>query len=430
MDDVNRVPGASRWADDVRDNPLLFAGCLTLLAFGCYLRLQDLGFPGRLLMDEHHFVRNARNYLMGKADWNDHPPLGKLLIAAAMQLFGDRPAIWRLVPLIAGLGSVALAYPLGMLLFRQRTAAWVAVAVLAADGFLLTYSRSALLDGLLTFFMLATLLLAIRARNLGGMLAASAVAGLAASIKISGVVCLVPLVVYCVVNGKRHWLLTLFAMPAVFYAQWAIGLSLSGRGGTPADVWEQLVVQVDHHSGLTQMAHPMVSRWYAWLLGIKPFILGQQNIGDGLIRVRIGIGNPLLWGGSSVLMIWATWRQLWVGLGASLRELTAPTSEARGSFATEHGAAIATLTMMWWLPLMPWVLTLRDPYLYHYLPSYSFALLLLSGLLAWLYRHRPRGGLLLLAAVAAVSFYYAPVWGGLPITAEGLENRLFLPLWR
>ena len=54
--------------------------CSGLVAFGVLLRAQHLRFPNRLTFDEAHFVDNARNYLTGAADWNDHPPLGKLLL--------------------------------------------------------------------------------------------------------------------------------------------------------------------------------------------------------------------------------------------------------------------------------------------------------------------------------------------------------------
>src|SRR5581483_4403071 len=52
-----------------------------MLAGGVVLRLRNIGFPPRFTFDEHHFVPNARRYLVGEADDNDHPPLGKLLIA-------------------------------------------------------------------------------------------------------------------------------------------------------------------------------------------------------------------------------------------------------------------------------------------------------------------------------------------------------------
>ena len=60
------------------------AVCAVLMLLGVVLRVAFVEFPARIVYDESHFVENARNYLAHRADWNDHPPLGKLIIAASM----------------------------------------------------------------------------------------------------------------------------------------------------------------------------------------------------------------------------------------------------------------------------------------------------------------------------------------------------------
>jgi Dolichyl-phosphate-mannose-protein mannosyltransferase len=54
--------------------------CLGLLCLGVLWRLVELDYPRTFSFDEHHFVSNARNYIAHRADWNDHPPLGKLVL--------------------------------------------------------------------------------------------------------------------------------------------------------------------------------------------------------------------------------------------------------------------------------------------------------------------------------------------------------------
>src|SRR5690349_11306405 len=88
----------------------LFVATLACVAFGVYLRVQSFGFPGHLTFDEHHFVENARNYLARAKDWNDHPPLGKLLMASAMRVLGDTPIGWRITSLLFGFGTIALSF--------------------------------------------------------------------------------------------------------------------------------------------------------------------------------------------------------------------------------------------------------------------------------------------------------------------------------
>jgi dolichyl-phosphate-mannose--protein O-mannosyl transferase len=45
---------------------------LSLIAGGIAIRVYDLGYPRELVFDEHHCVKNARNYLAARSDSNDH----------------------------------------------------------------------------------------------------------------------------------------------------------------------------------------------------------------------------------------------------------------------------------------------------------------------------------------------------------------------
>jgi dolichyl-phosphate-mannose--protein O-mannosyl transferase len=106
-----------------------------MIVAGVGLRLWDIGAPPRFTFDEHHFIPNARHYLLGQPDVNDHPPLGKLFIAAGMLLFGDNPTGWRAASLILGLQTLVVAATLARALFGARRAAWFAAAFFAGDGF-------------------------------------------------------------------------------------------------------------------------------------------------------------------------------------------------------------------------------------------------------------------------------------------------------
>ncbi|HEX3597155.1 MAG TPA: phospholipid carrier-dependent glycosyltransferase, partial [Polyangiaceae bacterium] len=88
-----------------RDGPL-FLLCAALVALGTWLRAVDLGFPPSLTWDEHHFVLNARNYITHQHDWNDHPPLGKLLIVPWLLLLGDSSRSFRMNSFVFGLLAI------------------------------------------------------------------------------------------------------------------------------------------------------------------------------------------------------------------------------------------------------------------------------------------------------------------------------------
>lgn len=55
------------------DTVQLGVACALLVTLGVLLRILGYAEPPTFTFDEHHFVENARNYLHGKNDWNDHP---------------------------------------------------------------------------------------------------------------------------------------------------------------------------------------------------------------------------------------------------------------------------------------------------------------------------------------------------------------------
>jgi dolichyl-phosphate-mannose--protein O-mannosyl transferase len=80
--------------------------------------------------------------------------------------------------------------------------------------------------------------------------------------------------------------------------------------------------------------------------------------------------------------------------------------------------------------LAPWVLTHRDSYVYHFLPSYASLVVLLGGYVSWVYARRRRIALGYMAAVLMLAGFYAPVWSTMPMTAAAFNLRLFLGSWR
>jgi dolichyl-phosphate-mannose--protein O-mannosyl transferase len=93
--------------------------------------------------------------------------------------------------------------------------------------------------------------------------------------------------------------------------------------------------------------------------------------------------------------------------------------------------ALARCSGCWWhgphrLPFgFP---SLRDSFVYHYMPSYAFALILLAGFADRFYQRHRLPALISLLVVAEVLLFYAPLWGELAIAANALNARL-LGLW-
>jgi dolichyl-phosphate-mannose-protein mannosyltransferase len=413
---------ASRFSGDA--GLLLAAG--SMIAFGIALRLQNLGFPAHFTFDEHHFVENARPYLTAGIDRNDHPPLGKLLIALSMRWLGDTPTGWRFFPLCLGTANIALAAGIAQRLFRDWRAASMAAAFVAVDGFFISYSRTALLDGMLTCFFLASALVIATAHRWRDVVLASVLIGLALSIKFSGITLAGAVVIVTLVMGRapRLAVLALGAAVAVYFLQYSIGLAVTGRDFGPRAVWEATLALTKHHLALTDMTNPATSHWYTWFKPRRPLVLAWVPV-DGGARVMTSLGNPLLWWSVNLAVLWAI-----IGLAESgLRRLRKLPERASGFFA-EHRFAIFALVMFYLLPIVPWIVSRRDSYIYHYLPAYGFGLILVAGAVAQLYKRSLAAGLVTLILVAEVSVFYAPVWGKYPITHRAIAQRLFVETWR
>jgi dolichyl-phosphate-mannose--protein O-mannosyl transferase len=411
-----------------KDKWLLLVAVLMLL-LGLYLRAQDLAFPENFTFDEDHFVRNARNYIVGLPDWNDHPPLGKLVIMLGIRLFGDNAVGWRVGSLTAGIASLFCAYGLASSLFSSKRAGLLAAACLAADGFFIAYSRTALLDGPLACFILAAAWTIVAAKRPWHIALACVLIGLAASIKFTGIV-LIPalLLVTLVLRRAPRWTAVFVALsPIVYWACFALGLATIGRPYGPTSVVNATHALLSHHLALTDMRNPATSYWYQWFLPVKPILLRVDPAPEGQLRVMSSMGNPILWwtGGASLLATFLACLQ-WLGVKVGW---TRADRNILGYFQ-QALPKTSMLLLFWTLPMLPWILTKRDSYIYHYLACYGFALILVAGGIDWLYAKRRIVGLIALIAIAELSVFYAPVWGQFPLTKAAMEQRLFMEKWR
>ena len=119
------------------------------------------------------------------------------------------------------------------------------------------------------------------------------------------------------------------------------------------------------------------------------------------------------------------WQQLQDGAPASVE--IRPASPPAGLEA--RAGALCWILLTWVASLAFWVPSLREAYIYHFLPMYTFALVLLAGLVDRWYGKRPLGALIGLGAVLEVALFYAPLWGEMPMTEAALNARLF-HFWR
>jgi dolichyl-phosphate-mannose--protein O-mannosyl transferase len=145
---------------------LLAVLALSLFAF-------RLATPPHYQFDENYHAFTAAEYVKGNPDafvwhnqpprrgvdytWN-HPPVGLLLIAASIRLFGDTPFGWRFSSVLFGALGIALTYLLALSLTRNRLAALLTSSFLLLSGLYFVQARTAMLDIFATVFMLGAFL--------------------------------------------------------------------------------------------------------------------------------------------------------------------------------------------------------------------------------------------------------------------------------
>src|SRR3990172_944758 len=123
--------------------------------FAGFARIPRLHTPAAMIFDEIYYAKAAEQYLARQeiTEERTHPPLSKLIIAAAIAVVGDNAVGWRIAPALAGVLLVPVVYALAMLLFRDWFVAAASALLVSLDGLVFVESRIAKPDIFLTLFL-------------------------------------------------------------------------------------------------------------------------------------------------------------------------------------------------------------------------------------------------------------------------------------
>lgn len=396
-----------------------------LVLGGVVLRVHGFGAPAHPTFDEELFTRNAHNYLVGAPDLNDHPPLGKLVIAVGLLLFDYDSVGWRFTSVCFGVQTIAIAFLLARELFEDSRSGWFAAALLASDGFFVAHSRAGLLDGTLTCLVLWSVLLAVTARGAIGVLASAVMVGLAMSVKWSGAFAVFPAAAAVLLLGRTRkrnvaWFVV---VPIVHVAIWMLGLWMTGQSNDPVSLWKVMTGLFRHHLEMGRGTNPLASSWYTWLAIYHPIVV-KLSVHGVTSRYASEGGNPLPWFGGVALAIGMPLLALLSTFWSKARSLL-------DRVAPRARSAMLISALGWFALLSPWMVARgKYTFMYHYLPSHGFALIALGGFLATLERRLPRVTLAFTAATLCVAAYLAPVWGEWSLSEGAAARRLVLPTWK
>lgn len=364
-----------------------------------------------------------------------HPPLGKDLIMVGIALFGMTAFGWRFAGTLFGVLLVPLAWCFVRRLTRKPWAAATAGVLLALDFMRFSQSRLATIDVYGTFFILLgaycmvwycqrVLTVGVN-RALLPMALGGVAFGLGCAAKWTGIYAGAGLavlylgVLYARWQQKRPGFRAEFRTAAVggvlFYVLLPlclyIGSYLPYWWRDPAfslsDWWQCQVSMFSYHATL-KATHPFESRWYTWLLGLRPVWYYRNGyLPYGMKASIAGMAGPVIWLVGLAALVGLLWHQV----------------SGRGS---RQGAGVLIL---YGTQLIPWMLVTRCTFLYHYFPSSMFCLAALALVLARMkhvdWAKKIAAGLCVVALVLFVLYY--PALSGLPIPAWWADALNALP---
>ena len=347
--------------------------------------------------DEIYFPRTALEMIQNIWPYEiTHPPLGKAIISLGIRIFGMTPFGWRFMGVLFGV----LMLPVLYVLLKKMTGATVLAScgtvIFAFDFMHYTQTRLATIDTYAVFFLLLMYLFMYLwltepegRRRLLWLGLSGLSFGLGAASKW---VCLyagaglgLEWAVYWIMRFVREkkdalrpfgrnvaWCLLFFVLvpAAVYYcsywsyapSQGVTGLFRLFKPGYAKIVLDNQKYMWNYHSDLVS-THPYSSKWYQWLLDIRPILYYLEYFGDNTKSAIGAFTNPLLcWGGL-------------LAMGGM------------GWLAVRDGDEKAVFILVGYVAnLLPWVLISRLTFAYHYFPCTVFLVLALVRIFADLRR--------------------------------------------
>ncbi|WP_254174685.1 dolichyl-phosphate-mannose--protein mannosyltransferase [Planktothrix pseudagardhii] len=473
---------------------------ITIFIGSILLRFWGLSRFNTLVFDEVYYAKFGNNYLTQTPFFNSHPPVSQYLIAIGIwlgsklpfgqetvnQLTGSTLSTWSyrwfnalfgsFIPLMVG----AIAYQLT----HRRSYTLIATFLMAIDGLFIVESRYALSNIYIVFFgLLGQLffLIALQKKGLNrwfwmslagiglGLSIATKWNGLGFLVGIYGIV-IAGFIVQKISEKSDNKLtessfksplqnlnqltpilsgVTLILIPILVYIiAWLPHLQQNptpGFWGLQTKIWA-------YHQNLGdgEKVHPYCSKWYSWLLMLRPVAYFFTKIEATtspnpilplnhpeqlpLIYAVHAMGNPFLWWLStlgSLLLIGMLIQRIWREVSVHFPQLKPQSSF---QFPPTPELWLTTfLTLNWLANLLPWVEVSRCLFIYHYMTGFVFSCMALAWWLErWLYSHKPQfrwlGGTVIFLVLFGF-LYWMPLYLGLPLSPGEWKMRMWFQSW-
>jgi dolichyl-phosphate-mannose--protein O-mannosyl transferase len=423
---------------------LIFA--VSLAAF-----LWGIDSAGELYFDEAWYVPAARAWLQsGEMLHQEHPPLGKLLIALSLWLFGDNPFGWRAMSALFGSIALVAVFLWTLALLDDLRAALWSAAVTFFNAILFVQARIAMLD----IFLMAFISLALAfytlsnkesrtaRRSLVYALAMGVCLGLAAACKWSGFFLLFGLLAIQLLIGlMRLWRVNFEdPRPSDFYAPgasraWTSLNTLVAFAVAPLSAYFLAYApQMIRAGSIFEFAashqrmfeiwsghstnHPYESLWYTWPFLWRPvWYLFEIKGRDAALwsaqnpaKAIAGLANPIVVFAGEIAILIALFR-----------------------FVARRERNSLIVAVAFFSQYLPWAINPKGlEFSYYFFPS----VMCLGPALALIFFREgsvrgARAALAFLALAGLAFVFFLPILAaGIGVAPEGFALRMWLPSWR
>ena len=178
-----------------------YLGLLILLLITFLMHLFTITHPSGMIFDEQYYVPDARQILAGGGTaLPEQPPLGKLIIAGGIEVFGDNPWGWRMPAVILGIIALIMFYDICRKLGTSHKTAFLATMLLSVENLTFIHSGIAMLDIYVVVFTIAAFWFYLK----GWLELAAVGVALATLCKLSGVLAIIPIVLHWIAIGYRE----------------------------------------------------------------------------------------------------------------------------------------------------------------------------------------------------------------------------------
>ncbi len=354
--------------------------------------------------DEIYHPRTAFEHITHRAPYeNTHPPLGKVIIACGMLLFGVNPFGWRFFGTLCGVFMVPLVYVSGKKLLKQTRYAFLTAFIFSFDFMHLAQTRMATIDSYTAFFVMGMYLFMFLyleknfyetgiKKTLPPLFASGFCFGLGAATKWQGIYAGIGLAFLYFYNLYQRYLeykLALktrkksesakivkafpvmakktilagfaffVAIPFVIYFLSYIPAMMTDNTGLSFFFSNQSSMY--HYHSTLEATHHYSSSWWQWPLDYKPLYLYNPNrnfVPEGTSMGITTFGNPLLWWMTIPMVVWGIMQVFVKRRKVDLGILTAIV----GFFSL----------------YAPWILVSRTAFIYHFFPCVVFVVMLIA----------------------------------------------------